>query len=98
MNAILSGAIQINNVPTCSLDQILKNGDVVTHTLHRHEPPVTDKPVTVVYEDDGMIVINKPAGIPVHPAGRYYYNSVVEIMRHERGGWNPMRTVNQWNM
>lgn len=83
--------ISINGVPTHSLDQIIRNGDVVTHTLHRHEPPVTDKPVTVVCETDDMIVINKPAGMPVHPAGRYHYNSVVEIMRFERGGWNPMR-------
>lgn len=38
-----------------------------------------------------MIVINKPAGVPVHPAGRYNYNSVVEIMRAERGhGFNPL--------
>jgi tRNA pseudouridine synthase 9 len=38
-----------------------------------------------------MIVINKPAGVPVHPAGRYNFNSVVEIMRAERGhGWNPL--------
>ncbi|KIW33722.1 uncharacterized protein PV07_00550 [Cladophialophora immunda] len=31
-----------------------------------------------------MIVIDKPAGVPVHPAGRYNYNSVVEIMKAER--------------
>lgn len=38
-----------------------------------------------------MIVINKPAGVPVHPAGRYNYNSIVEIMRAERGyDWNPL--------
>lgn len=32
-----------------------------------------------------MVVINKPAGVPVHPAGRYNYNSIIEIMRAERG-------------
>jgi tRNA pseudouridine synthase 9 len=38
-----------------------------------------------------MIVINKPSGVPVHPAGRYNYNSVIEIMRAERGhSWNPL--------
>lgn len=38
-----------------------------------------------------MLVINKPAGIPVHPAGRYNYNSIVEILRAERGqGFNPL--------
>jgi tRNA pseudouridine synthase 9 len=38
-----------------------------------------------------MIVISKPSGVPVHPAGRYNFNSVVEIMRAERGhGFNPL--------
>lgn len=73
------------------INQIVNNGDVICHTLHRHEPPVTAQPIGIVHEDNDMIVINKPAGVPVHPAGRYNYNSVVEIMRHERGnGWNPL--------
>ena len=45
---------------------------------------MTAKPIGVVHEDDGLIVIDKPAGVPVHPAGRYNYNSIVEIMRAER--------------
>lgn len=53
--------------------------------MHRHEPPVTATPIGVVHEDNDIIVINKPAGVPVHPAGRYNYNSVVEILRAERG-------------
>lgn len=53
--------------------------------MHRHEPPVTADPIGVVHEDEDIIVINKPAGVPVHPAGRYNYNSVVEILRAERG-------------
>jgi tRNA pseudouridine synthase 9 len=73
------------------LNYIVKNGDVITHTLHRHEPPVTALPVSVLHEDNDMIVINKPSGVPVHPAGRYNYNSVIEIMRAERGyEFNPL--------
>ena len=69
----------------------MNNGDVISHTLHRHEPPVSGQAIGVVYEDDDMIVINKPAGVPVHPAGRYNYNSIIEIMRAERGlGTNPL--------
>ena len=38
-----------------------------------------------------MIVINKPAGIPVHPAGRYNYNCAVDILRAQQGyGFNPL--------
>ena len=52
---------------------------------------MTAQPIGIVHEDNDMIVINKPAGVPVHPAGRYNYNSVVEIMRAERGHqWNPL--------
>ncbi|KAJ6443525.1 NTPase [Purpureocillium lavendulum] len=66
-------------------DYIVRNGDLVSHTLHRHEPPVTADPVGIIHEDDDMIVINKPSGVPVHPAGRYKFNSVIEIMKADRG-------------
>lgn len=67
------------------------NGDMISHTSHRHEPPVTQKPIGIVFEDDNIIAISKPAGIPVHPTGRYNYNSITEIMRSQRPGFNPMR-------
>jgi tRNA pseudouridine32 synthase len=83
-SSIEGGGIRVNGKVVESVHTRLKNGDVVSHTLHRHEPPVTAQPIGVVHEDDDIIVINKPAGVPVHPAGRYNYNSVVEIMRAER--------------
>jgi tRNA pseudouridine32 synthase len=82
--AMESGKIQING-KHASPSQILANGDLVSHKIHRHEPPVTADPIEVLFEDEDMIVINKPAGIPVHPAGRYQFNSVVEIMKEQRG-------------
>lgn len=81
----------MNGNPVPSIHHIVKNGDIVSHTLHRHEPPVTAEAIGVIHEDDDLIVINKPAGVPVHPAGRYKYNSVIEIMKAERGhAWNPL--------
>ena len=81
----------MNGVRVPTVRATVKNGDIISHTLHRHEPPVTAQPIGIVHEDDDMIVINKPAGVPVHPAGRYNYNSIVEIMRAERShAWNPL--------
>jgi len=89
--AIETGQITINGQPCWDVHTIVKNGDVISHTLHRHEPPVTAQPIRVISETDNMIVIDKPAGVPVHPAGRYNYNSVVEIMRAERHfAFNPL--------
>ncbi|PWW79605.1 pseudouridine synthase [Tuber magnatum] len=73
-----------------SPDSKLENGDMLVHTLHRHEPPVTAKPIKTVYEDARLIVINKPAGVPVHPAGRYNFNTVIEIMKYDCDGHAPL--------
>ncbi|KAF2157568.1 pseudouridine synthase [Myriangium duriaei CBS 260.36] len=90
-DAIRTGGVQLNGKKVPSLDHIVKNGDLISHTLHRHEPPVSAEKVGIVSETNDMLVINKPAGIPVHPAGRYNYNSIVEILRSERGhGFNPL--------
>ncbi|KAJ6787617.1 hypothetical protein PWT90_09409 [Aphanocladium album] len=78
------GDIFVNN-RRVGPEYIVRNGDKISHTLHRHEPPVTAEPVGIIHEDDDMIVINKPAGVPVHPAGRYNFNSVIEIMKSDRG-------------
>ncbi|KAK5000095.1 DRAP deaminase [Elasticomyces elasticus] len=82
--AIETGKVTIDGKLIPSVHTQVKNGQMISHTLHRHEPPVTAQSIGVVHEDNDIIVINKPAGVPVHPAGRYNYNSVVEIMRAER--------------
>lgn len=89
--AIEDGRIVLNGKPCRDITTPVRNGDVISHTLHRHEPPVSAQPIRVINETDSMIVIDKPAGVPVHPAGRYKYNSVVEIMRAERHyAFNPL--------
>lgn len=71
------------NYKPATTTTIVKNGDVISHTLHRHEPPVTGRDIGIIHEDDDLLVIDKPAGVPVHSAGRYHHNSVVEILRFQ---------------
>ncbi|KAF1814924.1 pseudouridine synthase [Eremomyces bilateralis CBS 781.70] len=82
--ALETGHVTVNNKVVSTPNDTVKNGDVISHTLHRHEPPVSAQAIGIIHEDDDIIVINKPGGIPVHPAGRYNYNCVVEIIRAER--------------
>lgn len=82
--AMEGGEVAVNG-NTVGPDYVLKNGDCITHTLHRHEPPITADPIAILHEDNDMIVLNKPSGVPVHPSGRYNYNSITEIMKSERG-------------
>ncbi|KAF9115706.1 hypothetical protein BGX27_006812 [Mortierella sp. AM989] len=82
--AIKDGRVKINGEKV-SQDYIVKNSDIVAHDIHRHEPPVANLPVKVVREDDGVIIVDKPSSIPVHPSGRYRHNTVLHILMKEQG-------------
>lgn len=42
--------------------------------------------VPVLYEDDHLLVVDKPANLPVHPTARYYRNTLIKILQAERPG------------
>ena len=58
-------------------DHVLKSTDYVVHKVHVHEPPVPDVTVDVLFQSDTLVVVNKPAGLPVHQSGPYKYLCVV---------------------
>lgn len=84
-DVISKGGVVVNGKPS-TIDTIVRNGDMIIHKVHRHEPPVTSKSIKVVYQDDDLMVIDKPSGIPVHPTGRYRYNTVTKIIERQFDG------------
>ena len=58
----------------------MKDGDILT--VHIQEPesspniPPVKLPLDIVYEDEDIVVVNKPAGMPVHPSLNNYENSL----------------------
>ena len=40
----------------------------------------------VIYEDEHLFAISKPAGVPVHPTARYHRNTVVKLLAVTRQG------------
>lgn len=69
-NAIDAGTVQINGKPT-KANYKLKPGDLITVMLE--EPPQEfelipeEMPLDIIYEDEVLLVVNKPAGMVVHP-------------------------------
>ncbi|EAU91801.1 tRNA-pseudouridine synthase [Coprinopsis cinerea okayama7 len=84
--ALESGVTTVNG-QVASPTTILKDGDRIENVVHRHEPPVTDTPVRILHRDDEreFIVVDKPGSIPVHASGRYYKNTLIEILVHDFG-------------
>ncbi|XP_075151835.1 pseudouridylate synthase RPUSD2-like isoform X2 [Haematobia irritans] len=90
---IKAGSLTVNyeKVP---VDYKLKHNDLLANVVHRHEVPVTSEPITIVHMDDDIVVVNKPASIPVHPCGRYRHNTVVFILAKEYNLKN-LRTIHR---
>lgn len=42
--------------------------------------------IPILFEDEVMIAISKPALLPVHPTARYYRNTVIKVMQAQRPG------------
>lgn len=83
-NAIANGQVMLNKTKT-NIDSVVRNGDLISNRCHRHEPAVSSRPIRIVFEDADKIAIDKPSGIPVHPTGRYRYNTITKIFQHENG-------------
>ena len=70
MNKLKWGdAIAVNGEPQWTNYQV-KPGDVITVRLAEEEPeyPAEDGPLDILYEDEHILVVDKPAGMLIHPS------------------------------
>ena len=68
---LAEGHVSLDGKPISDASHKVKAGEVYTlilPPLERAEPEAQEIELTVVYEDDDVIVIDKPAGMVVHPA------------------------------
>lgn len=78
-----AGYIQANGKPVKS-NYKAKPGDVITlmldHPKREWDIQPEDIPLNVVYEDDQLIVVDKPAGLCVHPGCGNYSGTLVNAL------------------
>lgn len=81
--AARAGFIHVNGQPVKSNYRV-KPADVVTLLLDRPRYENTiepeDIPLDIVYEDEALIVLNKPAGLVVHPGCGNYTGTLVNAL------------------
>ena len=65
---------------------ILREGDVVEISDFPEEPPThieaVDLPVDIVYEDEYMLVANKPPFMPTHPSHDHHYDTLANALAY----------------
>lgn len=54
----------------------------ICETKNSEKIPPTKLPLDIIYEDEDLLVLNKPAGMPIHPSLNNYTNSIANALAY----------------
>ncbi len=84
-NIINEGLVYINGRPALKVREKMSAGDTITW----REPPLRpvelvpeDRPLKILFEDQHLIVVDKPAGMVIHPAPGHDAGTLVHALLH----------------
>ena len=81
----LPDGILLNGAPA-HMNAPLTPGDVLTVQIKEESSSENIVPVplplNIIYEDDDLLVINKPAGMPIHPSQNNYDNTLANALAY----------------
>ncbi len=83
--AIKAGSVLVNNKVVKANYKVKPNDEVrvvLTHPPHENLLVAEDLPIDIVYEDNDVIVVNKAAGMVVHPGHGNYSGTLVNGLIH----------------
>ncbi len=70
-----NGLIVYKDQPLAA-DAIVRSGNRLEHLLPQTTEPDVANDVEFLFEDDFLVVVNKPAPLPMHPGGRFNRNTL----------------------
>ncbi len=78
-------SVLINGIPAHMNQPVLYGDQITVHIVERESSPKIEPvyiPLDICYEDEDIIVINKPAGMPVHPSVDNYDNTLANALAY----------------
>ena len=63
-----------------SPDQVVRDGDRFDRLTPQYVEPGVNADIQILYEDDSIVVVNKPAPLPMHACGRFERNTLQAIL------------------
>lgn len=81
---IKNGEITVNDKPCKPRETVLGGEKIVIHATRKAQPVWHAQPIAlnIIYEDDALIIINKPIGMVVHPAAGNLDNTLLNALLH----------------
>ena len=86
--AFKEGYVRVGETPV-KANYIVRPGDVIRFVMPYRRRGLEiipqDIPLNIVYEDDDVLVVNKPAGMVVHPGHGHYEGTLINALSHHLG-------------
>lgn len=80
--------VQVNGRPVKGSYRVKADDEVAFELPESVEPDIAPEniPLDILYEDEDVIVVNKPKGMVVHPAAGHYSGTLVNALMYHCGG------------
>ena len=89
--------ILVNDVPVFS-SHIVKNGDLITVKIDFEEEDYIEAeniPLDILYEDEYLLAVNKPAGMVVHPSSYHLNGTLANGIKYYLNNNKKIRPINR---
>jgi len=80
IDKIENGLLTVNG-QKCETNLILKAGWLTENIAHNKTEPNVSNNLKLIYEDDFILVLNKPSPLPMHPSGRFNRNTLTNFLK-----------------
>jgi 23S rRNA pseudouridine1911/1915/1917 synthase len=91
-----AGAVLVDGSPRSKSHRLAGGEELAVELAERRESPLEPEPVAglrIAYEDEHLLVVDKPAGVVVHPSAGHAHGTLVHglLSREIEGGEEPER-------
>lgn len=83
---ISDGKCLLNGIAVNDPAMMLRGGETLAWDGSSIIEPEIEDGITVLYEDDWLVAVNKTGNLPIHPSGRYFNHTLTALLenRYER--------------
>lgn len=75
-----NGMVVDSQLQPVAADKIVRRGERYLHKFPSVIEPDVNMQIEIVHEDEALIVVNKPAPLPMHAAGRFFRNTLHYVL------------------
>ncbi len=83
--ALCANTLLLKNEFLISTNELLKAGDKITLLTPQSLEPKVSEDIELLYEGKYFFAVSKPPQLPVHPSGKYYFNTLSSLVQRKLG-------------